>query len=287
MMQFLKTLRKRLSKGVLRFWEKYMRAIVLTSLIALFLLAYFWDSIFISIFPGEKGVMWRRFHQGVVLNKVYEEGLHTIFPWDILYIYDTRVHERHVQLQFLDTTGLVIKVDISVRFHPQFKNLPKLHQEVGPDYVEKVVFPEVTSAFRVVLGGLSYQAIYSASESELLSLIRKKLSEKLEAKYIVLDMILLENLELPQMVQAAIQEKQVYQQVLLSYEYRLKSEALEVERKTLEGQGIAAFQDVSGIPILQWAGIEATAKFADSPNSKIIIIGTDSDSLPVILNTAQ
>jgi regulator of protease activity HflC (stomatin/prohibitin superfamily) len=44
------------------------------------------------------------------------------------------------------------------------------------------------------------------------------------------------------------------------------------------------FQQISGIPILKWRGIEATEKLAQSENAKFVIIGNDSDSLPVILN---
>jgi regulator of protease activity HflC (stomatin/prohibitin superfamily) len=36
---------------------------------------------------------------------------------------------------------------------------------------------------------------------------------------------------------------------------------------------------------LQWKGIEATEKFAKSPNTKIVIMGNSKDSLPVILGS--
>ncbi len=286
MIELLKRLRSLLAAGFLRFWERHMRSIVLTCLIALFALAYFWNSIFISIYPGQKGVLWTRFHGGVS-DRIYGEGLNVIYPWDIMYIYDLRVQERHIALQFLDTSGLVIKAQISVRFRPDPQRLHLLHRHIGPDYMEKVVFPDVTSAFRVVLGGLNYQEIFTKPESELLAAIRARLSKNLEANFIIMDYVLLENLELPETLQAAIQEKQVYEQILLSYKYRLETEEKEVERKKLEGKGIAAFEAESGVAILQWAGIEATAKFAESENSKIIIIGTDSGSLPVILSAEK
>jgi regulator of protease activity HflC (stomatin/prohibitin superfamily) len=39
--------------------------------------------------------------------------------------------------------------------------------------------------------------------------------------------------------------------------------------------------------LLQWKGIEATEKIADSKNSKVIVIGNGKAGLPVILNAAQ
>ena len=38
--------------------------------------------------------------------------------------------------------------------------------------------------------------------------------------------------------------------------------------------------------LLKWKGIEATERLADSPNSKLVIMGNGKDQLPVILNGA-
>jgi len=38
---------------------------------------------------------------------------------------------------------------------------------------------------------------------------------------------------------------------------------------------------------LRWRGIEATLKLAQSPNSKVVIIGSGSDGLPVIFDTTD
>ncbi|MFB3056286.1 MAG: prohibitin family protein, partial [Ignavibacteriaceae bacterium] len=35
--------------------------------------------------------------------------------------------------------------------------------------------------------------------------------------------------------------------------------------------------------LLKWKGIEATEKLASSPNTKVIIIGSGKDGLPLIL----
>ena len=67
----------------------------------------------------------------------------------------------------------------------------------------------------------------------------------------------------------------------------LKKEEQERERRRIEADGIKIFQEISGISILRWRGIEATEEFARSPNAKFVIIGNDADSLPVILNAEQ
>ena len=68
----------------------------------------------------------------------------------------------------------------------------------------------------------------------------------------------------------------------------LLKEKQEAERKSIEAGGIASFQKFvsDGISpnLLKWKGVEATEKFANSPNTKIVIMGNDSNGLPVILN---
>ena len=60
------------------------------------------------------------------------------------------------------------------------------------------------------------------------------------------------------------------------------------ERKRIEAQGIQDFQKIvaQGLTqqVLRWKGIETTRLLAESPNSKLIIVG-GRDGLPLILNT--
>ena len=73
-------------------------------------------------------------------------------------------------------------------------------------------------------------------------------------------------------------------------EFVLAKERQEAERKKIEAQGIADFQAIvsKGISpeLLKWKGIEATERLAESPNSKLVIMGNGNDQLPVILNGA-
>ncbi|HUV86501.1 MAG TPA: prohibitin family protein, partial [bacterium] len=86
-------------------------------------------------------------------------------------------------------------------------------------------------------------------------------------------------------VTAAIERKKEREQQSEEYEYKLDVETKEAERKRIEARGIRDYQITvsQGIsPILiQWKGIEAAEKLAESPNSKIIIFG--DSKIPVIL----
>ena len=67
----------------------------------------------------------------------------------------------------------------------------------------------------------------------------------------------------------------------------LQKEEQEAQRKRIEAQGITDFQRIiaQGLsaPLLEWKGIEATEKLAASANSKIVVIGSSKNGLPLIL----
>jgi len=67
----------------------------------------------------------------------------------------------------------------------------------------------------------------------------------------------------------------------------LQKEEQEADRKRIEAKGIADFQDIvsKGISdqLLKWKGIEATEKLAGSSNTKVVVIGSGKDGLPLIL----
>jgi regulator of protease activity HflC (stomatin/prohibitin superfamily) len=105
--------------------------------------------------------------------------------------------------------------------------------------------------------------------------------------WITVDAVLIRAITLPHAVAAAIERKNEQQQALQEYDYRLQREQKESARKQIEAQGIAAFQrTVSGgitDDYLRWRGIEATLALARSSNSKVVVIGSGKDGLPIIL----
>jgi regulator of protease activity HflC (stomatin/prohibitin superfamily) len=76
----------------------------------------------------------------------------------------------------------------------------------------------------------------------------------------------------------------LYEQRLLSYDFRLQAETEEKKRKIIEAEGIKAFEETSKVPMLKWRGIDATLELAKSPNAKIIIMGTGQNNMPLLLN---
>jgi hypothetical protein len=106
----------------------------------------------------------------------------------------------------------------------------------------------------------------------------------------ILDTLVL-SIELPPDIVAAINRQTEQYYMIQEYKFRVQREAEESKRKQIEADGIAAFQKTVSQGIsdsyLRWRGIEATIQLAQSPNSKIVVIGTGKDGLPIILGNVD
>jgi len=110
-----------------------------------------------------------------------------------------------------------------------------------------------------------------------------------EKNHLIIDDILIRGVKLPQTLQDAIERKLKEEQASLEYEFRLTSERKEAERRLIEAQAKADANEILtrslNDKILKDKGIEATLKLAQSPNSKVVIVGgAGGDGLPLILN---
>ena len=76
--------------------------------------------------------------------------------------------------------------------------------------------------------------------------------------------------------------------LIQEYKFRVEREAQESKRKQIEANGIAVFQQTVSKGIsdsyLRWRGIDATLQLAQSPNAKVIVIGSGKDDPPIIRN---
>ncbi|MBF0469267.1 MAG: prohibitin family protein [Desulfamplus sp.] len=263
--------------------------IIIGSLIVLFFLVYLADLIFITVYPGHAGVLFRRFFDaGTVTDKVYDEGLNIIAPWNKMYVYDVRIKERKQTVNVLSQNGLTIEVVVSLRYHVAKGQTPILHKRVGPDYEEKIIIPSIISSVREVVGEYRPEEIYTTARHLIQDKLLVEVIEETGRIPIVYDDVIVENIALPELINNAIELKLKQQQEYLEYEFRVKKAEREIERKEKEAIGIRQFQKIvteSLSPeLLQWKGIMATLELATSPNTKVIIVGGGENGLPIIFN---
>lgn len=233
---------------------------------------------------GEAGVMFYQYGSGTDTTTVYGEGTHMLLPWNEMVVYDARLQGIEDSVDALSRNGLEVKVQYSVLFRPVMEDLGKLHQMVGPDYVRKVVVPEASAATRAIISRYNPEELYFRDRDSIRQQVLDRVKLEGRRNYVDFVDIMIRSIHLPPRIKSAIEGKLEQEQHQLEYTYLLSSAEQEAERRRIEAKGIADFEKISGVPILKWRGIEATEKLANSPNSKIVILGKESDELPVIMS---
>ncbi len=271
--------------------------VVLLSLImAMMLMA---PRIFITVPAGHVGVLWLHFFGGTVTDRYYSEGMHIIFPWDEMLLYDTRLQNTARTYDTISSNGLAMQVEIAVRYRLDRDSAGLMHKLVGPNYAEVLVYPEIGSHARELIARYTPEQFYTEARAFIQAQMLERMmtqfgssliSQNVRGKMLHIEDVLIRSVQLPQRVAEAIERKAEQQQMMLEYEFRLAREEKERERKRIEAEGVRDFQSIVARTItneyLRLRGIDATTALATSNNSKIIIIG-GKDGLPVILNTAD
>jgi len=266
---------------------KRLQYVIISIAVVVVLLLVFGSQMFYVIKPGYRAVIFKKFSTGLDKDRIYEPGFHVIAPWNDLIKYDVREKKSEETMDVLDKGGLSINVDITIIFNPIHSRIGYLHENIGEDYVSVMVIPNVRSTVRAVTGRYTAEEIYSTKRAEVETAIIDETRNALLAKNIDMKDLLIRSISLPEKIKQAIESKLQQQQEALAYQFRLEREASEAERKRIEAQGIADYNRILSASltdrILQQKGIDATLELANSANSKVVVIGSGEDGLPLIL----
>jgi regulator of protease activity HflC (stomatin/prohibitin superfamily) len=292
-----------------RFAERHLPSIVIYLMVATLVAIVLYPHMVITVPSGYVGVLWKRFGGGTVLDprQLKNEGFQLILPWNQVFLYDLRLQSFTESYNAISSDGVSLTASVNVRFRLQRDAVPVLHQAIGPNYEKVLVQPGIGSLTREVMAQYTAEQVYSTARQEIQdkirSLVEDRLSEKMmehegEESYrvsmrdtIILYDILVAGIELPTAIVAAINRKTEQYYIAEEYKFRVEREKRESERKKIEGEGIRDFQQIVSQGIsesyLRWRGIEATLQLSQSTNSKVVIIGSGKDGLPIILGNVD
>ena len=247
-----------------------------------------WGSLTVTIPSGYAGLLFHTFGDGIDPSEdPMSSGFHFKAPWNKVYEYEIRQKERMERLEVLSSNLLKIEMDMTVFYQPDFSQLGLLEIERGKNYEEKVVVPAMRSVAREVIAKYLPEEFNTTKREEIQDEIDERMRLKLSENYLQLNDVLIRNIRLPKKLEEAIERKLQQEQESLEYKFRLEKASKEAERMRIEAEGIRDYQEIvsRGISqeLLKWKGIEATSALANSPNSKIVVIGSAKDGLPLIL----
>ena len=316
------------TRGWWGFAQRHLQGVAVTLMVILLVGFVIYPYTLITVPAGSAGVLWKRFSgpgiycwcilpSGTVLDpdEIRHEGLHFIWPWDKLYIYNLRLQSSNQKFNAISQDGVFVTADITIRYQLSVNSVGVLHQFIGPQYLDTLLIPEIGSVARSVIANYTAQQVYSTERQ----LIQEKIAELSRAAINARLMKLFQadasvqytpqnyagllpqsvqivdtpvlSIDLPPEIVSAINQKIQQFYKIQEYQFRAQREAEESKRKQIEANGIAAFQRTVSQGIsdsyLRWQGIQATLALAQSPNTKIVIIGSGKEGLPVILGNVD
>ena len=158
---------------------------------------------FITIQPGERGVVFRKFTTGLDKEHIYQPGFKMIAPWNEMNLYNVKEQQTEQSLDVLDKNGLNISMDVSVRFNPTPDDIGYLHENFGKQYVNQLVIPEVRSTIRRVAGRYTAEEIYSTKREKVESEIKNETRQVLGDNYVDMKALLIRSIQLPSQIKEA------------------------------------------------------------------------------------
>jgi regulator of protease activity HflC (stomatin/prohibitin superfamily) len=253
-------------------------------------------SSFKIIDPGKVGVQTLF---GKVQDEVLPSGLHVINPLVDVTTFSIQTEnytmsgvnsegqkEGDDAIRVLSSDGLEVTIDLSVLYKVDPNKAPFIYQNIGPEYVEKIVRPVTRTAIRD--NAVNYQAVdlYSVKRQEFQERINRTITANFAKNGLLLQQILVRNVSLPASVKASIESKINAEQESQKMQFVLAKERQEADRKRVEAQGIADYQKILSTGLsdkqLQYESIKAQKEIALSPNAKVIIMGGGKN--PIILS---
>lgn len=224
---------------------------------------------------------------GRVTGETLGEGIHLVNPMKTNNELSVQTQTIKESASVPSSEGLMMSLDTSLIYHLNPDSAAHVFQSIGSDYEDKVVENNLRSAIRESTASHTANALYTGEREAVANEIKEKITKELGARGITVEAVLLRDVQLPATLKASIEAKQQAEQEALAMNFRLQKETQEAQRKRIEAAGVRDFQQIvaQGITpsLLEWKGIEATENLAKSPNTKVVVVGSNKNGLPLIL----
>jgi prohibitin 1 len=184
--------------------------------------------------------------------------------------------------------GLNVAAVISILYRIQPEKAPSIQENIGENYEEIIISSVFRSTAADVCSRFFAKDMHSVQRASIEREIAEQMSKTLIPRGFDIQAVLLKNIQLPQGLARAVEEKLEAEQDAQRMAFLLDREKQEAQRKIIEAQGVRDAQKIisEGLndQIIKWQSIEAFRELAKSPNSKIIMT---NGSTPMLLDGVQ
>ena len=256
-----------------------------------------------TIQPGQRGLFWRPFTEGLS-PETLKDGYYWQAPWNNVYRYDIRWQSFTEDIDALSADDLQVLIKAAIILRPIPEELYFLAQDVGVDFYPRIVKPQFMATVRSVVSGYNMVTVPEKS-AEIASKVQAVVVEKLKGRHLEINSVALSDVDFPQLVLRAIEQKQAKEQEKEQKEFELTiaSKDAEIARTRAKGEGdsirIRAEGEAEGLRIRSIGQAKAQEtitqtltsaylryKLYDSPNSKLILL-PDQLKAPILINPGE
>lgn len=224
---------------------------------------------------------------GTVSDNTLKSGINFVNPLARIVKMSIKTQEVKEVMDVPSKEGLTVQLEVSLLYHLNPEKAADVYKTVGEEYETVIIEPQFRSVTRGVTASFEAKALYTSEREHLSSLLLSEIVKATAERGITVESAPLRRVTLPAGLSASIEQKLQSEQESQRMQFVLTKEKQEADRKRIEAQGISDFQKIvnQGLnsQLLQWKGIEATEKLANSSNTKVIIVG-GKDGLPLIFD---
>ena len=188
-----------------------------------------------SVQPGQRGLMWRPFSEGLSTEPL-KDGFYWRAPWNDIYLYDVRWQSFTEGVDALSADDLQVLVKAAIILRPSPEEVYFLAHEVGSDFYPRIVKPEFLAAVRSVVSGYNMVTVPEKS-SEIASKVQAVVVEKLKGRHLMIQSVALADVDFPQIVLSAIEQKQAKEQEKEQKEFELTIASKDAEIMRTRAKG--------------------------------------------------
>ena len=187
---------------------------------------------------------------GKVKDTAYPSGMHLIFPLAKIEKMSIRTQEYTMSIATaegsikgddsitaLTKEGLNVTLDLTVLYHLTQAGAPEVYKNIGLNYEEIIIRPEIRTAIREVVAQYEAKDIYSDKRAEAGVKIVEYLKDEIASRGIEIEDVLLRNVNLPDKLADSIEAKLQAEQESQRFDFVLEKESKEANRKRIEAEG--------------------------------------------------
>jgi regulator of protease activity HflC (stomatin/prohibitin superfamily) len=235
---------------------------------------------------GEVGVIET---MGSVDATPLTSGVYFLNPLSKVVTYSTRLQDIKETVDTSSKEGLNFNIDVSLQYRLNPEKAGEVFSSLGSEEQQReIIVSRFRSLIRENTAKYDLSSIYGDKRAEISGVLVQSMKEQLEPLGFLVEEALMRNVILPENIQKAIQAKVEVEQSNQKKQLELISAQRDAERKIIEAQGVADSQKILSQSltdkIIKLKAIEATQKLAESPNTKVLIMGSGEGNLPIIMS---